>query len=39
MRDDGAHYYWRPENPVIRDFLGPAILSAWEDFWRSAHGA
>jgi len=39
MRDDGAHYFWRPENPVIRDYLGPAILSVWEDFWRSTHDA
>jgi hypothetical protein len=39
MRDDGAHYFWRAENPVIREYLGPAILSVWEEFWRSTHGA
>ncbi len=33
MRDDGTHYNWTAENPVVRDFVGPQVLAAWNDWW------
>ena len=33
MRDDGTHYNWTAENPVVRDFVGPAVVREWDDWW------
>ena len=33
MRDDGTHYNWTAENPVVSDFVGPEVLAAWGEWW------
>ena len=37
FRNDGSHYVWGDQNPVVRDFLGPAMLEVWHDWWGAAN--
>ncbi len=38
FRNDGSHYVWGDQNPVVRDFLGPAILDVWHTWWAAKNG-
>ena len=38
LRSDGSHYDVNDAHRLAAQFLGPAIRSAWDDWWRSAHG-
>ena len=33
IRDDGTHYNWTAENPVVPQFVGPEVLRVWEEWW------
>ena len=33
MRDDGTHYDWTDDNPVVSEFVGPQVLHVWKTWW------
>ncbi len=33
IRDDGTHYDWMDDNPVMSEFLGPQVLRVWKTWW------
>jgi hypothetical protein len=35
IRADGSHYALGPGDDVVRTFLGPALVSTWQDWWRT----
>ena len=37
LRSDGIHFNIGHEDDVVRSFLGPAIVDAWDSWWRSRH--
>jgi len=37
LRKDGEHFNFTGEDYVARDFLGPAIVAAWKEWWPDHH--
>jgi len=35
FRSDGSHYDWTPQDTVANDFLGPAVVAAFDDWWKA----
>ncbi len=33
IRDDGTHYDWTDDNPVVSEFVGPQVLRVWREWW------
>ncbi|MCC6227280.1 MAG: acyltransferase [Microthrixaceae bacterium] len=37
LRKDGEHFNFTAEDYVARDFLGPALVSTWKEWWTAHH--
>ncbi len=37
LRKDGEHFNFSSEDYVARDFLGPAVVATWKDWWLERH--
>jgi hypothetical protein len=39
LRDDGTHYNWSDDNPVVSEFLGPQLIRVWKQWWADGGGS